>query len=132
MRINTSDEIKGKRVLIIDDSDDMLSLLKHVLEGRGFGIDCRNNGEAALTQLKSGQPLPDVILLDLQMPVMDGYDFLKLKRQFPELSSIPTIVMSGVENCGPWADESVANSVLKKPLSISSVLDALKPYMPIH
>jgi CheY-like chemotaxis protein len=132
VQTNTNDLVRSKRVLIIDDSSDMLGLLRCVLESKGYGIDCDLNGEAALLRLQSGEPLPDVILLDLQMPVMNGYEFLKIQNDFPELSAIPTIIMTGDETFVADERHVCPEAVLKKPLNISTILDSLKRYSPAH
>jgi CheY-like chemotaxis protein len=132
MEVREREMICSKRILIIDDSTDMLSLLRCVLEARGYGIDCDSNGEDALDRLRSGDALPDLILLDLHMPIMDGYDFLKLQKLAPELKSIPTILMSGDENLESGHGDFCPDAVLRKPLSISLVVDAIERYTPLH
>jgi CheY-like chemotaxis protein len=129
--INTYELALHKRVLIIDDSVDMTSLLRCLLESRGYLIDTESDGEAALLSLQEGNPLPDLILLDLQMPGMGGYEFLKIQNLSPTLSKIPTIIMSAAEFFVPNLDQMTPQAILKKPLSISSVLNALTLYVPL-
>lgn len=85
-------ETPETHILVIDDSADIQVLLRLFLEAKGHAIVCRSNGMEALALLLSGQPLPDLIMVDLRMPVMDGYTFLTRKAEEPILKGIPTIL----------------------------------------
>jgi two-component system response regulator VicR len=65
----------GKLILIVDDSKDNQDLLKLVLVSKGYSVHCASNGQEALVMLFELSILPDLILLDAKMPVMDGYEF---------------------------------------------------------
>jgi CheY-like chemotaxis protein len=127
-----------RRILIIDDSMDNQCLLRTLLEAKGYQVDCSSNGAEALTLLQSVGVLPDVILLDLQMPVMDGYGFLDSQRNTPELRDIPTVVMSadGDEEATrrkmQSPDEGRSPDVLTKPLSINSIVRAIERNFYLH
>jgi len=112
-----------KSVLVIEDSDDIQGLLMVLLQAKGYVIECRSNGEDALNYLNGCACLPDVILLDWRMPIMDGSTFLKLKETFPKLKEIPIIVMTGDEKV-EFIQESI--DVIIKPLNMKSVLTALE------
>ncbi len=122
----------GKNILIIDDALDTQELLRLSLEPRGFLVHCCPNGAEALKYLESQDALPDVILVDLRMPVMDGFGFLKLKRATPRIKNIPTIVMSAdgdgksIRSRIKPGDGSKSPDILLKPLNIKSVLGAIE------
>jgi CheY-like chemotaxis protein len=79
------------------------------------------NGREALEHLRSGAPLPDLILLDLLMPEMDGYQFREEQERDPALAGIPIVVVSAV---GKPKDVR-ARKVLRKPLALETLLEAL-------
>jgi CheY-like chemotaxis protein len=88
--------------LIVDDEESLRQLGKHVLESQGYEVHCAGDGFEALTALRKS--LPDVIVSDLQMPNMNGFEFLSVVRQrFP---AIPVVVISG-EFSGISVPESV-------------------------
>jgi CheY-like chemotaxis protein len=88
--------------LFVDDEANLRELGKHILESQGYEVHCAGDGFEGLTALKMS--LPDVIISDLQMPNMNGFEFLSVVRQrFP---SIPVVVISG-EFSGVSVPESV-------------------------
>lgn len=114
---------RKKRILIVDDSNDIQSLLTLLLQSKGYTVDCCAEGEEALNFLNMSVFLPDVILLDMNMPVMDGAAFLKFQASTPSLRDIPTIVISGDDGM----DITLENvEVLTKPLSMEAVLASVK------
>src|SRR5690349_1848715 len=86
---------EGHYVLVVEDSTDARQMLASLLEVEGFAVRTAANGREALDQLRAGPP-PCLILLDLMMPVMDGYQFRAEQRQDPGLSPIPVVVVSAV------------------------------------
>lgn len=81
------------RVLVVDDDSDLVTLVKHILRGAGFDVLSANNGSEALRRAKEVQP--DLVLLDLMMPEMDGWETLRNLRQF---SNAPVIVLSALSS----------------------------------
>lgn len=79
------------RVLVVDDDSDLVILLKHILRSSGFDVLSANNGVEALRRAREVQP--DLVLLDLMMPEMDGWETLRNLRQF---SNAPVIVLSAL------------------------------------
>lgn len=114
-----------RNILIVDDSTDMRSLLKLILESKGYHADCSSNGEDALRKLNSSVKLPDLILLDLRMPVMDGLEFLKLQGQNPKLKNIPVVVMTGEEDVSSM-QMTTGSKVLTKPFDMHKVLATIQ------
>lgn len=98
------------RVLIVDDEQHLRELGKHILESQGYEVHCAGDGFEALSALKKS--LPDMIISDLQMPNMNGFEFLSIVRQrFP---AIPVVVISG-EFSGVSVPESVlADAIFPK------------------
>ncbi len=124
------DQVK-KHVLIVDDSLDQQMLLKILLESRGYTIDCTQNGEDALKLLYSMTKMPQIILLDLNMPQMGGLDFRQVQRSDPILKDIPVVIMSGEEDVASFNSCTHAE-VLTKPLTILALMEALERNMSVH
>jgi len=79
------------RILVVDDEQYLLDMLKRTLEDEGYDVDCAADGRSALTLLTEYQP--DLVLLDIKMPDLDGYQVLELIR---EKSEVPVIMLTGV------------------------------------
>ena len=115
-----------KTFLIVDDHDDLRQSLKSLLEAMGHLTVSVGNGKEALDYLKTGET-PQVILLDLTMPVMNGWDFRRLQLQDPNYARIPTIVMSGTERDQAGEELSVDDYILK-PIEPTALLAMIEKY----
>jgi DNA-binding response OmpR family regulator len=105
-------------ILIVDDDPDIVALVKRWLEREGHGVDHVATGPAALKALAL-EPLPDLVLLDVMLPRIDGFALLKEIRSNERLHRLPVIVMSGFAD----RDEDIAramqlgaNDYIVKPL----------------
>lgn len=109
------------RVLVIDDSPDNLFLVQTLLEDDGYEVILAESGEAALALLE--QVLPDIILLDMMMPGMDGYEVTRRIRQNPKLAFIPILLVTAhrkvniVEGLHAGADDFI-----RKPIDLDDLL----------
>src|SRR5262245_42774882 len=81
-------------IFIVDDDRDTRNALAELLEAEGFAVDGAANGREALARLRSRDAHPAVILLDLMMPGMDGWDFRSEQMRDPELASVPVVIVS--------------------------------------
>jgi len=105
-------------VMVIEDSQDLQTLLARVLRDDGYAVECASGGREALTKLNGQMPsLPHVIMLDLMMSDMDGYQFRAAQVQDPRLSQIPVIIMTADGNIRGKSDSLKANAYLKKPFA---------------
>ena len=106
-------------ILIIEDDPDILSSLAEVIREEGFEVETAANGYQALTRLESR--LPDLIFLDLMMPLMDGWKFLETARQrFPALRA-PVVLLSAVHNLTDEARRLGVTAYLPKPFDLEDV-----------
>lgn len=86
--MNTSDF----RILIVDDLPDNLVLLQTILEAEGYRVDTANSGKAALDQIE--RSVPDLVLLDVMMPDMNGYEVVRCIRESERSSLVPILLVS--------------------------------------
>jgi DNA-binding response OmpR family regulator len=84
----------GKRILAVDDETDVLMILKTALQSEGFDVDTASNGPDALTQARENPP--DLVLLDVMMPGMTGFEVLSRLKADDATSLIPVIMLTGM------------------------------------
>src|SRR4051812_43717388 len=82
-----------KHILVVEDNAALRQVMRAVLEAAGYRVACAANGREALDSLRAAEP-PFVILLDLSMPVMDGWQFRERQRQTAGFASIPVLLLS--------------------------------------
>nr|WP_242593275.1 response regulator [Corallococcus exiguus] len=111
-------------VLVVDDDPDILEALSEILEAEGFEIRRARNGKEALERLEPDPP--HLILLDLMMPVMDGWEFAQRMRQKPAFAGIPIIVLSADRNVGSKAKDIGAMGHLAKPFELNDLLSMVR------
>jgi CheY-like chemotaxis protein len=112
-------------VLVVDDDVDIRDSLAEVLDEDGFAVLTASNGREAFEVLHTASSKPSVILLDMTMPVMDGWEFRKAQRDDPELASIPVAVFSAQPNIEMAAKCVEAAAYFRKPLSVDELIETL-------
>jgi CheY-like chemotaxis protein len=115
-------DLEHVSALIIDDETDTRELLAEVLRSEGYSAVTASDGEEGLRMLRSIRP--DVILVDLFMPIMDGAHFREAQRRDPALLEIPTIVMTASDE-EPLLDLAV-DETLHKPVKAEQLLAAVR------
>jgi DNA-binding response OmpR family regulator len=110
--------VAGKRVLVVDDDPDIRELLFTALEDEGFEVVPAGNGQEALAIIKTFRP--DVIVLDLMMPVMDGWQFARELRARKE--DIPLVLLSAARDLRVHAKALSAADIIEKPFDLSELL----------
>jgi len=100
-------------VLVVDDDQAIREVIAEVLRDEGYEVVCAENGEQALRELQRDPP--NLVLLDLMMPVMSGWELLEHLQASGELSRIPVVVVSAMN--APGAHEHLA-----KPIDLDSLL----------
>ena len=113
------------RLLIVEDDADIRESLGELLAAEGFTVCVADNGRTALDALAI-DPLPDVILLDLMMPIMSGEQFRVAQLAEPRIADIPIVIMSAARELTQTAQRLGASGVLKKPIGIEAVVDCLR------
>lgn len=110
-----------KQILIVDDDAGSRDALTNVLHDEGFSVAAVDSGDAAMKYLRS-ESLPQLIVLDLMMPGMEGWDFRHEQKRDPALAAIPVIAVSAV---GKLVD---VNESFRKPLDYEEFLRAVEKY----
>lgn len=111
-------------ILLVEDDPDIRESLGAFLEGEGYQVDKAENGKEGLDRLV--QKKPGLVLLDLMMPVMNGWQFLEeKKKEPPELSKVPVVVISAVPG-NPYVPGALAT--MKKPIDLHRLMDFVELY----
>ncbi|WP_231506092.1 response regulator [Planktothrix serta] len=107
---------------MVDDSLDILFLVEAVLQGAGYSVRCAENGYIALDQVKESPP--DVMVVDLMMPGLSGYDVIHRIRQNSDLPFIPILMMTACSFFEVRQEsKGEANGVIYKPIDIDELLN---------
>ena len=109
-------------ILIVEDDPDMQEIIQHALESGGYHVVAADNGQEALRQLRDGLN-PSLIVLDLMMPVMDGFEFRKAQLADPQIADIPVIVCSGHQDPKSSAERLGVAAYIEKPFDFDALLD---------
>ncbi|HET6283398.1 MAG TPA: hybrid sensor histidine kinase/response regulator [Polyangia bacterium] len=112
----------GRRILVVEDDTDIRATLQAILATEGYTVETCGNGQQALSQL-STSTIPDLIILDLRMPIMDGWQFRVQQKNDPALAQIPVIAISADASAQAAAVDAAA--YLKKPFDYTSLMNAV-------
>lgn len=116
-----------KSILIVDDDADVRDMLGEFFSLEGYDVATARNGKDALEQLKHGRSA-DLILLDLMMPVMDGWQFRMEQQRDPQLAAIPVVVLSAVYNARERAGLLGAVDYMQKPVEFDKLIETAERY----
>jgi CheY-like chemotaxis protein len=121
---------ESKTVLVVDDDSVTREAVAVILRREGYQVLLEANGEEALTCLRAG-PRPDLILLDMLMPILDGWHFLdRLRAEFPT-PAIPIILTTTLTILGDeWADAHGCSGLIRKPIDPEAMLQEIQSYLP--
>jgi PAS domain S-box-containing protein len=112
-------------ILIVDDEVDTRTLLTEAIQAEGYEVVTADDGAKALEYLGTAATLPCLILLDLVMPNMDGWQFIEERRHDRRLAPIPVVLISGQVSARETARSFGLASIIEKPIALASVLDVL-------
>lgn len=113
-----------KSILLVEDDLDISEAIQSILEEEGFNLKCLFNGKEAIDYLRDTLQMPDLILLDIMMPHMNGYQFRELQLKDGRLASIPTIILSAAGKCDDLAHYQFRDC-LKKPLDLETLIEVV-------
>ncbi len=121
--------VQKRTILIVDDEEVILNLLHSVLSKHGFDTILASNGQQALDLVKN--KIPDLILLDIEMPIMDGYTLCKMLKELDSTKSVGIFMMTGCqrEQGRERLVEYGVDDFLGKPLDMQEVIFRVKTWL---
>lgn len=120
---------ESKKILIVDDEQDIVETLKFILEAQGYTCFCAYNGEDGLNQAK--EIMPDLIILDVMMPKINGYKISRLLKYDNKYKDIPIIMVTArsQEQDKLIGEETGVNEYISKPFEFDEILEVVKKYL---
>jgi two-component system cell cycle response regulator DivK len=120
----------SKRILVVEDQEDNRQIIRDMLSATDYEITEAENGEEALAEV--ARQRPDLILMDIQMPVMDGYEATRRIKDDPALRAIPIIAITSYALSGDEqkAREAGCDDYVPKPYSPRQLLAKIRQYLP--
>ena len=107
-------------ILVVDDDLAIRTMLETVLEDEGYQVVLAGNGQEALEQVRRQRPA--LVLLDLMMPIMNGWEFLETVKTTPELKNLPILLLSASREVAATAQQGVVKGYLPKPFELDKLL----------
>jgi DNA-binding response OmpR family regulator len=123
--------MKPKKILTVDDDESIRQTVTQMLELEGFVAVWAKNGRVALDYLNAthDSELPDLVLLDYMMPVMNGKEFFLEKAKSPRLAHIPVVMMTANGNLVNVMDNVDAGGYMSKPMDYETVVKMVKHFL---
>ena len=112
-------------VLLAEDDEDLREAMVDTLNDAGYSVAAVANGRDALEWLEDTPTPPKIILLDLMMPVMDGWQFLSERQKTPKVASVPVVVLSAN---GSFLEQGGTVAFLRKPVAVKPLLELIAGY----
>jgi CheY-like chemotaxis protein len=116
-----------KRILIVEDDPDIRDTMAQILDEEGYRTFKACSGLDALQQLRDGLR-PHLILLDLMMPVMDGWQFREEQEKNPAISAIPVVLISAAGQIGRDVPRLTRGTYIRKPISFEVLLSTVEKF----
>lgn len=117
-------------ILIVEDDDDIRAAMVELLEAEHYAVSAAKEGEEGLELLRE-MKAPTLILLDLMMPGMNGWDFLEAQKENPVYATLPVVIVSALRPSTVLGQKNIPNqpaAFLKKPIAIDALLQVVKQY----
>lgn len=129
--MSTPKSTQSYRLLAVDDIPDNLFLLQTILEAEGFAVDVATSGSIALNKIKASPP--DLILLDVMMPDMTGYEVTQRIRQDESLPAMPILLITAHDETSALRGlELGANDFISKPIDFNELLSRIRTYLQLE
>ena len=124
---NSNSDFRNKKILLVEDESFLADLLAHYIKGQGASLELASTGEEGL--LKANSIRPDIILLDILLPGIDGYEVLKQLKANPALSEIPVVFLSnlgGQEEIERGLKLGAVDYLVKSSLVMEDIIKKIK------
>src|SRR5580658_9623237 len=116
--------MENKRILVVDDSASFRTLMVHVLDFMGYQVATAENGEEALPKIEAFEP--NLVLMDVEMPVLNGYEACRLLKENPATAGLPVLLVSANRYAGDGAIAAGADDFMAKPFSLDDLVVKIK------
>jgi DNA-binding response OmpR family regulator len=118
-----------EKILLIDDNVSALDILKIILEGEGFNVSTAISGEMGIEKAKDIKP--DLVILDIGLPGLDGFEVCRLLKNDPETKNIMVILVTGRDRSDDFekAKTNKADGFIVKPYEIQDLLNEMKKFI---
>lgn len=117
----------AKKILVIDDDPGLIKMVDSFLVAHAYQVLIATDGDEGLAMVKSDQP--DLILLDVQMPKMNGYTFVHECKKIPNALNIPIIVLTAKQGMAEIFKVEGVKEYITKPFSMERLLESIKKYI---
>jgi CheY-like chemotaxis protein len=117
-------------IMIVEDDGGLREALVEVLREEGYHVHGLANGREAMNELRGRTSVPNLIIVDLLMPIMNGHEFCAALLLDPELAGIPVVLMSADAHLGERAGDLAAAAYLRKPLDVQMLLSTIQEHCP--
>ena len=113
-------------VLLVDDDLDLREAAAEALEDAGYRVVRADDGRRALDEMTRGGLRPDLILLDMMMPNLDGWGFRVAQKQVPDIARIPVVALTAYALTEDERDQLDAAAILRKPVALEELMQAVE------
>lgn len=117
-------EATAAPILVVEDDADIRATIAAILEMEGYAVELASNGEEAIKVVSHRRP--SLVLLDMRMPVLDGWGFARVLRE--RGVRVPIIVMTAAQDAGRWAREIGAQGYIAKPFDLGDLLSQVEQH----
>lgn len=126
-----NDDAKTRSILIVEDDENIAELLKFLMERQGYVVHLRAEGRAARTFVESGPAVPCLVLLDVMLPFMDGFELVKLIRSREGWGNVPIVMLTAktMESDIVRALDAGANDYIVKPFQPNELMARVRRYL---
>jgi len=118
-----NDNVTGKKILVVDDDPSTIRLVQSRLEKEGFAVATANDGQKGLDQAQASRP--DLIILDIEMPEMNGYTFVLKLRAIEALKGLPVIMLTSHDDMQPIFQFNLVKGYLVKPVNFEKLFEMI-------